>query len=187
MPVIQPLAIPDVVALIPEIHGDQRGYFFEAFRLSDLAPYGATHFVQGNQSKSSKGILRGLHYQRHQPQGKLLRVISGRIFDVAVDLRPHSPTFKQHVALELSCEQANAIWIPPGLAHGFLVLSQEAVISYQCTAYYAPEHERSLLWSDPQLNIAWPLAQGKAPVLSNKDREALTLDVALRELHHEPA
>ena len=168
---------PEVLVLEPKIHGDHRGFFLETFRSSVFAEAGLPdRFVQDNHSKSSAGILRGLHYQIRQPQGKLVRCINGVVFDVAVDIRRSSPHFGQWVGVELSADNKLALWVPPGFAHGFLVLSESAEITYKCTTYYAPEHDRSLLWNDPDLAIAWP---DTAPVvLSEKDKLAPPLKLA---------
>lgn len=163
-------AIPDVIVIEPKVFGDQRGFFMETWREEDFKTQGITqHFVQENHSKSTQGILRGLHYQIKHPQGKLIRVVSGEIFDVAVDLRRSSPTFGRWVGVTLSSENKRSLWIPPGFAHGFYVTGKDAEVTYRCTDYYAPEHERSLLWNDPDIGIDWPLA-GDDVVLSEKDR-----------------
>jgi dTDP-4-dehydrorhamnose 3,5-epimerase len=169
-------AIPDVLLFKPKVFGDERGFFMETFRESwfDECDISA-RFVQDNHSSSSRGVLRGLHYQIKNPQGKLVRVTAGEVYDVAVDLRKSSPTFGQSVGVYLSANNKNIFWIPPGFAHGFLVLSEHAEFNYKCTQYYAPEHDRSLLWNDPALKIEWPLADITAPVLSAKDRAALPL------------
>jgi dTDP-4-dehydrorhamnose 3,5-epimerase len=168
---------PEVLILQPKVHGDHRGFFLETFRGSVFRDAGLPDvFVQDNHSKSGKGILRGLHYQIRQPQGKLVRCISGAIFDVAVDLRRSSPRFGQWVGVELSADNKQALWVPPGFAHGFLVLGDSAEITYKCTTYYAPEHDRSLLWNDADIGIAWPL-DGPV-VLSDKDRTAPSLKQA---------
>lgn len=170
-------AHPEVLLLQPKVHGDHRGFFLETFRASVFKDAGLPDvFVQDNHSKSGKGILRGLHYQIRQPQGKLVRCISGAIFDVAVDLRRSSPRFGQWVGVELSADNKHALWVPPGFAHGFLVLGDSAEITYKCTTYYAPEYDRSLLWNDPDIGIAWP--QAGSVVLSDKDRTAPTLKQA---------
>src|SRR5688572_20133564 len=170
-------SLPDVMLLKPRVHGDHRGFFMETFRKEVFDKAGiATDFVQDNHSKSSKGILRGLHYQIKQPQGKLIRVVAGEIFDVAVDMRRSSSTFGLWVGVVLSAENKYALWIPPGFAHGFYVMSEEAEVTYKTTTYYAPENERSLLWNDPLLNIAWP--EKTAVVLSDKDRNAPMFAVA---------
>ncbi len=172
-----PTAHPDVLILEPQVHGDHRGFFLETFRGSVFAAAGLPDvFVQDNHSRSAAGILRGLHYQLQQPQGKLVRCIAGRVFDVAVDIRRSSPRFRQWVGVELSADNKRALWIPPGFAHGFLVLGESAEITYKCTTYYHPASDRSLRWDDPTLGIAWPLAS--APVLSDKDRLAPLLTAA---------
>lgn len=162
--------LPDVFILEPKVFGDARGFFFESYNKREFR--GATgldvDFVQDNHSRSSRGVLRGLHYQIAQPQGKLVRCVSGEIFDVAVDLRRGSPTFGRWVGNLLSAENRRQLWIPPGFAHGFLVLSESADFLYKTTDYYAPEYERCLRWDDPDLAIDWPMAG--APVLSDKDR-----------------
>lgn len=172
---ITPTAIPDVILLEPTVHGDHRGFFMETWRQSlfeEIAP--GTRFVQDNHSKSRQGILRGLHYQLQQPQGKLVRVVAGEIYDVAVDLRADSATFGQSVGVLLSAENKHQLWVPPGFAHGFYVVSEFAEMTYKCSAYYAPGDEHSLLWNDPALRIDWPLVAGE-PVLSDKDRDGLLL------------
>jgi dTDP-4-dehydrorhamnose 3,5-epimerase len=167
-------AIPDVKIFEPKVFGDERGFFVETFRQSHFEDLGLdVQFVQDNHSSSSKGVLRGLHYQIQKPQGKLVRVTAGEVYDVAVDLRKSSPTFGQHVGVHLSAENKKIFWVPPGFAHGFLVLSDMAEFVYKCTEYYAPEHDRSLLWSDPELNIQWPF-DGE-PELSEKDMAAKLL------------
>lgn len=169
-------AIPEVLIFEPQLFGDRRGFFMESFRESWFENAGiSARFVQDNHSLSTRGVLRGLHYQLQQPQGKLLRVIAGEVYDVVVDLRRHSPTFGQHVATRLSAENKYIFWVPPGFAHGFLVLSDSAEFVYKCTSYYAPEDEHSLLWNDPALNIPWPLDDIGEPTLSDKDRNALPL------------
>ncbi len=168
-------AIPDVLLIEPKIHGDHRGYFLETWRESAFAELGISQkFVQDNQSKSAQGILRGLHYQLNKPQGKLLRVIAGEIFDVAVDLRKSSPSFGQWVGERLSEDNHRQLWIPPGFAHGFYVLSDSATVVYKCTEYYSPADERSLLWNDSDIAISWPLL-AQSPVLSEKDLKGLRL------------
>jgi dTDP-4-dehydrorhamnose 3,5-epimerase len=165
------LAIPEVLLLEPKVFGDERGFFFESFNqaLFDQAVGRATGFVQDNHSRSARHVLRGLHYQIRQPQGKLVRVVQGEVFDVAVDLRRSSPTFGQWVGAYLSAEKKQQMWIPPGFGHGFLVLSEFADFLYKTTDYYAPQEERCIAWNDPDLAIEWPLA-GAAPVLSRKDQ-----------------
>jgi dTDP-4-dehydrorhamnose 3,5-epimerase len=171
------LAIPDVLLLEPKVFGDARGFFMETWQARSFAELGIDHaFVQDNHSRSAQGTLLGLHYQIQQPQGKLVRVVNGAVFDVAVDLRRNSPSFGQWVGTLLSEENKRLLWIPPGFAHGFYVLSDFADFVYKCTDYYAPEHERSLLWNDPALAIDWPLIDGRMPILSNKDAQALPLD-----------
>ena len=171
-------AIPDVLIFEPAVFKDERGHFFESFNqknFEDATGFKAC-FVQDNQSHSRKGILRGLHYQIEQPQGKLVHVIQGEIFDVAVDLRRKSPTFGKWAGMVLSGGNNKQIWLPPGLAHGFLVLSETADVFYKVTDYYAPQHERSLMWNDPGIGIMWP--KGASPTLSAKDRMALPLSQA---------
>ena len=162
--------IPDVLILEPKVFGDDRGFFFESFNEQALLAQAGitTRFVQDNHSKSAKNVLRGLHYQIKQPQGKLVRVVVGEVFDVAVDLRRGSPNFGAWVGIHLSAENKRQFWVPPGFAHGFLVLSAAAEFLYKTTDYYAPEYERSLLWNDPELEIDWPL-EGD-PILSVKDQ-----------------
>ncbi|MEO8546314.1 MAG: dTDP-4-dehydrorhamnose 3,5-epimerase [Burkholderiaceae bacterium] len=165
-----PCAIPDLLLIEPLMHGDERGFLFESFnrrefaRLTSLWP----DFVQDNHSRSGHNVLRGLHYQVHQPQGKLVRVVVGEVFDVAVDLRRSETTFGQWCGHVLSQSNRQQLWIPPGFAHGFLVLSDAAEVEYKTTDYYAPEHERCIAWDDPALAIEWPL-HGQAPVLSARD------------------
>lgn len=163
-------AIPDVLLLEPKVFGDARGFFFESYNARTfLEVIGQQqNFVQDNHSRSAKNVLRGLHYQIQQPQGKLIRAILGEVYDVAVDLRRSSPTFGKWVGMHLSAENRRMAWIPAGFAHGFLVLSDVAEFLYKTTDYYAPAHERTLLWNDPALGIPWPLAG--EPVLSEKDR-----------------
>ena len=165
-------AIPDVLIIEPKVFGDQRGFFYESFNRRQFASLIGRDldFVQDNHSRSEKNVLRGLHFQMQQAQGKLVRVIQGAVFDVAVDIRKSSPTFGQHVAIELSAENQRMLWVPEGFAHGFLVTSATAEFLYKTTAYYAPEFERSIAWNDPALAIAWPI-EG-APSLSAKDQQA---------------
>lgn len=161
--------IADVLLIEPTIYQDGRGFFFESYQKQRFTEAGIPfEFVQDNHSKSLQGVLRGLHYQIRQPQGKLVRVISGEIFDVAVDLRKDSPTFGQWVGDYLSAENKKMIWIPMGFAHGFYVTSPEAEIIYKATDYYAPQWERTILWNDPHIGIKWPL-RNQAPILSPKD------------------
>ncbi|AYF34585.1 dTDP-4-dehydrorhamnose 3,5-epimerase [Vreelandella alkaliphila] len=166
------LAIPDVVLLTPQVFGDERGFFMETFRQSEFEEHcGNYRFVQDNHSKSKQGILRGLHYQYAKPQGKLVRVTQGEVFDVAVDLREGSPTFGQWVGAMLNEDNKQMLWVPPGFAHAFYVTSKEAEFQYKCTDYYNPGDEYSLLWNDATVNIDWPLVDGKPPQLSSKDDE----------------
>ena len=164
------LAIPDVVLIEPKVFGDARGFFFESFNQRAFNEVTGTnhHFVQDNHSRSTKGVLRGLHYQIQQPQGKLVRVVQGAVFDVAVDIRKSSATFGQLVGVELSAENHRQLWVPPGFAHGFVVLSDTADFLYKTTDYYAPQYERCIAWNDPTLAIAWP-DLGMRPTLSAKD------------------
>lgn len=166
-------AIPEVKIIEATVFGDERGFFMETFRQSLFDELtGGKPFVQDNHSRSVQGILRGLHYQIQQPQGKLVRVVSGEVYDVAVDMRKNSPTFGQHVGVVLSAENKRQFWVPEGFAHGFYVMSDSADFVYKCTNYYAPEHDRSLRWNDPELNINWPLVNGEQPTLSSKDSDA---------------
>lgn len=168
----QPLAIPDLVLMTPEIFGDDRGFFMETFRQSDFEQHcGHYQFVQDNHSKSGQNILRGLHYQVTKPQGKLVRVTQGEVFDVAVDMRKNSPSFGQWVGVTLSAENKQLLWVPPGFAHGFYVASDAAEVLYKCTRYYTPEDEYAIRWNDAELNIEWPLVD-KPPMLSKKDEMA---------------
>jgi dTDP-4-dehydrorhamnose 3,5-epimerase len=165
---------PDVLLLRPKVFGDARGLFFESYNRKAFAELGIdAEFVQDNHSCSAQGVLRGLHYQISQPQGKLVRVVAGAVFDVAVDLRRSSPHFGGVATMRLSAETHEMAWIPPGFAHGFIVLSEYAEFLYQTTDYYAPQFERSLAWNDPELKIAWPL--DGAPLLSAKDQAGLPL------------
>jgi len=165
-----------VLVCEPEVLGDERGYFLETWRESLFAEAGIdARFVQDNQSSSLRGVLRGLHYQIRRPQGKLVRVIAGRVYDVAVDLRRSSPTFGLWAAAELSAENHRQMWVPEGCAHGFYVLSDRAEFVYKCTDYYAPEHERVVRWDDPALGIPWPVATHAFPILSEKDRGGVPL------------
>ncbi len=173
-----PTALPDVLVLEPRVFGDERGFFFESYTERSFgAATGLTRpFVQDNHSRSAAGVLRGLHYQVREPQGKLVRVVLGEVFDVAVDLRRSSPTFGRWVGVRLSAENKRQLWVPEGFGHGFLVTSPVAEVLYKATAYYAPEHERSVAWDDPDLAIAWPLTA--PPTLSPKDRNAPRLGAA---------
>lgn len=167
---VTPTAIPDVLMLEPKVFGDSRGFFFESFNEQDFAQATGLNvtFVQDNHSRSAKGVLRGLHYQVQQPQGKLVRVVRGAVFDVAVDIRRSSPTFGQWVGCELSEDNHRQFWVPPGFAHGFVVLSDSADFLYKTTDYYAPAHERCIAWNDPDIGIQWPT--GLEPQLSAKDQ-----------------
>jgi dTDP-4-dehydrorhamnose 3,5-epimerase len=174
-----PTSIPDILLIEPKVFGDERGFFMETFQAERFAAAGLpTQFVQDNHSGSTQGILRGLHYQVRQAQGKLVRVIAGEIYDVAVDLRRSSPTFKRWMGVCLSAQNKQQIWIPPGFAHGFYVLSEWAEVVYKTTDFYAPEWERTLLWNDPGLGIDWPLVRGQPPQLSPKDANGLPLGQA---------
>lgn len=169
-----PTKIPDVVLIKPDVFGDHRGFFMETWQEEKFKQGGIDEtFVQDNHSKSSQGTLRGLHYQVEQPQGKLVRVISGEVFDVAVDIRKSSPTFGQWVGVVLDAESKNMLWVPGGFAHGFYVISESAEFLYKCTDLYAPEHERSILWNDKDIDIFWPLVNGQPPLLSAKDEEGV--------------
>ncbi|AMO98689.1 dTDP-4-dehydrorhamnose 3,5-epimerase [Collimonas arenae] len=167
---VQTTHIPDVLIFEPKVFGDDRGFFYESFnerRFTELTGV-STNFVQDNHSKSARNVLRGLHYQIQQPQGKLVRVVAGEVFDVAVDIRKSSATFGQWVGVVLSAENKRQLWVPPGFAHGFVVTSESAEFLYKTTDYWAPEHERSILWNDPAIGIKWPI-QGE-PLLSGKDQ-----------------
>lgn len=172
------LAIPDVVLIEPKVFGDDRGFFFESFnqRKFEKAINRSASFVQDNHSRSLKGVLRGLHYQIQNPQGKLVRVVDGEVFDVAVDLRRSSKTFGKWVGALLSAENKHQLWVPEGFAHGFQVLSEQAEFLYKTTDYWAPEHERCIAWDDTDLAIEWPLSQ--EPTLSDKDRQGQRLSEA---------
>jgi dTDP-4-dehydrorhamnose 3,5-epimerase len=175
---VQSASIPDVLIIEPKVFGDERGFFFESFNQRSWQETTGlnTSFVQHNHSSSAQNVLRGLHYQIQQPQGKLVRVLAGEVFDVAVDLRKNSPTFGQWAGEYLSAENKRQFWVPEGFAHGFLVLSERAEFLYLATDYYAPEYERAILWNDPDLNIDWPL-QG-TPCLSAKDSTACSFQDA---------
>jgi dTDP-4-dehydrorhamnose 3,5-epimerase len=169
-----PTAISDVIILEPRVFGDSRGFFFESFnqQVFNEAVGRNVQFVQDNQSRSEKGVLRGLHYQVKQPQGKLVWIVRGAVFDVVVDIRKSSPTFGKWAGVELNEDNHCQLWVPEGFAHGFLVLSESADFLYKTTDYYAPEYERSIKWDDKDLNIEWPLFGGNNPVLSEKDAKA---------------
>lgn len=167
------MAIPDLILIEPKVFGDARGFFMETWNARAFAQNGLDlNFVQDNHSSSVRGALRGLHYQIKRPQGKLVRVIAGEVFDVAVDLRRSSSTFGKSIGLTLSADNRRQLWIPPGFAHGFYVTSERAEFEYKCTEFYAPEYERALRWDDPALAIAWPLVNSQAPKLSTKDANA---------------
>ena len=170
--------IPDVLIIEPQIYGDERGFFLESFNARKFAQHTGVNleFVQDNHSRSGQHVLRGLHYQIQQPQGKLVRVAIGEVLDVAVDIRQSSATFGQWVSCLLSAKNQRQFWVPPGFAHGFVVLSETADFLYKTTDYYAPEHERSLLWNDPNLAIDWQINQ--TPILADKDKSAPTLEMA---------
>ena len=165
--------IPDVVLVEPRVYGDERGFFLETWHAQKFAEAGIdAAFVQDNHSRSAGGVLRGLHYQVERPQGKLVRVLAGEIFDVAVDLRRESPTYGRYVTAVLSAANHHQLWVPPGFAHGFLVTSDGAEVAYKCTEFYAPELERAIAWNDPEIAVPWPLPAGRAPVLSARDAAA---------------
>ena len=169
----EPTEIRDVILIRPRVFGDPRGYFFESWQERKFADAGLdVKFVQDNHSHSERHVLRGLHYQSPQPQGKLVRVTNGSVFDVAVDIRRSSPTFGRWVGVVLSDQNHHMLWVPPGLAHGYLVLSETADFVYRCTDFYAPAHERAILWNDPEIGVEWPLPAGVAPTLSAKDAVA---------------
>jgi dTDP-4-dehydrorhamnose 3,5-epimerase len=175
---IEATSLPGVLLLTPVIYRDDRGAFSETFNLREFAEAGLpTNWVQDNFSISRKNVLRGIHYQIAQPQGKLVRVTHGAVFDVAVDLRRGSPAFGRHLAVELSGEDGKMLWIPPGLGHAFLVLSEVAGFAYKVTDYYSPAAERTILWSDPDLAISWPVAEGDA-IVSAKDKNGCRLQAA---------
>ena len=171
---VTPTAIPDVLVLTPKVFGDARGFFFESFNQRDFAEVTGldVQFVQDNHSRSARHVLRGLHYQIQNPQGKLVRVTEGAVFDVAVDLRRSSQTFGKWVGVELSAENKRQLWVPPGFAHGFVVLSETADFLYKTTDYWYPEFERSLRWNDPDVGIVWPLQD--APQMAKKDAEGIS-------------
>ena len=165
-----PTNLPGVICIEPQVFGDERGFFMETYQSRRFAAAGITaEFVQDNHSGSRHGILRGLHYQIRQPQGKLVRAVAGVVFDVAVDIRRSSPTFGQWTGEVLSAENRKMLWVPTGFAHGYLVMSDWAEFVYKTTDFYAPEYERSLRWDDPQIEIAWPLAAGEQPILNARD------------------
>jgi len=172
---VTPTSIPDVLVLEPRVFGDARGWFVELYNRRTFREVTGLEvdFVQDNVSRSARNVLRGLHYQIRQPQGKLIRALAGAIWDVAVDLRRSSPTFRKWAAVELSAQSPKVLWIPPGFAHGFLVTSDAAEVQYKTTDYYAPEHERAVRWNDPELAIPWPLAG--EPIVAEKDQRAAML------------
>ena len=174
-----PTQVPDVLLIEPKIFSDERGFFMETYQAQTFALAGlVTPFVQDNHSRSCQGTLRGLHYQIRQAQGKLIRVVAGEIFDVAVDMRRSSPTFGKWVGLFISDRNKLQMWIPPGFAHGFLVMSDWADVVYKATDYYAPQWERTILWNDPDMGIEWPILEGKLPILSYKDAQGKQLSEA---------
>jgi dTDP-4-dehydrorhamnose 3,5-epimerase len=172
---VTPTSIPEVLVFEPAVFGDQRGFFYESYNAREFAEITGmpANFVQDNHSRSAKNVLRGLHYQIRQPQGKLIRVVSGAIFDVVVDIRRSSPFFGRWIGVELSAENRRQLWVPPGFAHGFMVTSESAECLYKTTDYWSPEHERAILWNDPDLAIEWPL-HGE-PMLSGKDSQGTLL------------
>jgi dTDP-4-dehydrorhamnose 3,5-epimerase len=173
---VKPTSIPEVIILKPKLFEDERGFFMETYHAQHLKALGITSkFVQDNHSGSVRGVLRGLHYQIMHPQGKLVRVVSGEVFDVAVDLRKNSDTFGKWVGATLTAENKHQLWIPPGFAHGFYVLSDWADLLYKVTEYYAPEWDRALRWDDPEIGIKWPLLGGRSPRLSTKDAQGIAL------------
>jgi len=172
----EPTKIPDIILITPQLYGDDRGFFMETYQAQRFGAAGLPFiYLQDNHSGSQHGTLRGLHYQVRQAQGKVVRVIVGEIYDVAVDLRRWSSTFGHWVGLELTAKNKTQLWIPPGFAHGFYVISEWAEVVYKATDYYAPEWERTLLWNDPTLNITWPIPAGEEPILSPKDMQGKLL------------
>ncbi len=171
-----PTEIPDVILIEPRLFGDERGFFMETYQSVIFTEAGiSAAFVQDNHSGSRQGILRGLHFQIHQAQGKLFRVIAGEVFDVAVDIRKSSPTFKKWTGILLSAQNKCQLWVPPGFAHGFYVLSEWAEVTYKTTDLYAPQWERTLTWNDPDIGVRWPLINGQPPLLSTKDSQGQPL------------
>ena len=172
---VTPTSMPEVLVFEPTVFGDDRGFFYESYNARQFSQMTglSVNFVQDNHSRSAKNVLRGLHYQVRQPQGKLVRVISGAIFDVVVDIRASSPFFGRWIGVELSAENRRQLWVPPGFAHGFVVTSDNAECLYKTTDYWSPEHERSILWNDPALAIEWPLSG--TPMLSGKDSQGKLL------------
>ncbi|GAB3318890.1 dTDP-4-dehydrorhamnose 3,5-epimerase family protein [Haliea atlantica] len=172
--IFEPTSLPGVFLLQPRVFGDERGFFLESWNAATFREAGFDlDFVQDNHSRSARGILRGLHYQTRHTQGKLVRVTAGAVFDVAVDLRRDSPTLGQWFGAELSAENHRMLWVPPGFAHGFYVLSESADFQYKCTDYYDPKSEITLAWNDPRVGIDWPIPPGESPQLSGKDAEGL--------------
>jgi dTDP-4-dehydrorhamnose 3,5-epimerase len=172
----EPTRLPEVVLIRPDVFGDSRGFFLETWNQREFVAAGiAVPFVQDNHSHSTRHILRGLHYQIRQPQGKLVRVVRGEVFDVAVDVRRSSPRFGQWVGARLSNENRHMLWVPPGFAHGYLALSEDVDFLYKCTDFYAPAHERAILWNDAQIGIQWPLPEGARAVLSARDQQGKPL------------
>ncbi len=176
---IIPTEIPDVLVIEPQVFEDERGFFMEVWNQQAFESAGIlTNFIQDNHSKSPLGTLRGLHYQVQHTQGKLVRVIAGEVYDVAVDIRQSSPTFGKWTARTLSAENKRMMWIPPGFAHGFYVTSETAEFVYKCTDVYAPEHERAIRWNDPDVGITWPIPADSQPLLSKKDSNAVNFNTA---------
>lgn len=176
---VTPTALPEVLVIEPLVAEDARGFFLESWNARAFAAAGiAVGFVQDNHSRSARGVLRGLHYQLARPQGKLVRVVHGRVWDVAVDIRRSSPRFGRWAGTELSAANRQMLWVPPGFAHGFLALEEGSDVLYKCTDFYAPEHERGILWSDPGIGIPWPLPAGEQPLLAPRDAAAPPLDRA---------
>lgn len=174
-----PTSIPDVILIEPDVFGDERGFFMESWERRKFAEAGIdVDFVQDNHSRSKRGTLRGLHYQVQQPQGKLVRVTAGEVFDVAVDIRGGSPTFGRWIGEYLSAENKRMLWVPPGFAHGFYVTSDTAEFQYKCTDYYAPEYERTIRWDDPFLSIQWPMSASSELLVSEKDRGGMVFQEA---------
>ena len=179
----EPTAIPEVVLIKPRVFKDARGHFFESWTAHKFAAAGLDlKFVQDNQNRSEQHVLRGLHYQLTKPQGKLVRVVTGAVFDVAVDLRRRSPTFGHWVGAELTADNHHMLWVPPGFAHGFVVLSESVHFLYKCTEFYYPEDERAIRWDDPELGVRWPLPAGATPVISGRDAAAR----AFRDAEYHP-
>ena len=170
-------ALDSVKIIEPKVFGDDRGFFLESWNKQLFEDNGLpSHFVQDNHSRSSQGVLRGLHYQLKNAQGKLVRVTSGEVFDVAVDMRKSSPQFGQWMGVLLSESNKRQLWVPPGFAHGFYVVSESADFQYKCTDYYSPEHERSLMWNDPTVGVEWPIIEGTEPLLAAKDAAGLPIE-----------